>query len=641
MKRLLVILILIFWVHKCFSQWTQYPIPQNLGRSPSTLVYTNSIKADQGIIFGSFADTAAANALPYLRYNVGTAIWSTGDSSLYVLQKSAFGSYWFKVAGAGGGATGQFYNLTGNYLAITPANLGVGFNDPYNVLNFRTNNTTRLTIPIGGIVRSSAAINKYLMMDTSTKEMYYGDGGAGSSYTLQADSLKNWALQFNLLKAHNVNHGYFWPLGDSLLRFYNEAWVIPEVYSGGGYTGYYISAGYGGVHFLLLGVTATTTSFTMTGNVWDGIGTLADYTFSSYDTIPINTLRHIAVGYDSSSIVIFIDGVPCGVKTFAKWRKAASVQDAYWFTGGSTHNNFHGKILRIRHIEEDIPAQLGIYKIPKWNFDGNAANVVLNVDYTEPTEVIDDKSPGFWGRQHPGVRSSYDPSQGGSFSNIENTVNPAVDARQDSTLPQWVRTVFEKPEYNGPATSIPGGAVVYDDFRRTDITPAWVLNPVLDTTEGGSAGRLPYTTRYSTSGIIADNAWFDTGNAANENYATVDCGQTNQDIRVTAEGNNIATNRAIRIEGRWTDHDNRVDLYAYNGTTYLTKYIAGTPTSLGSFATGTFTTLRLVISGSTCDVYEDATIKITGADISGVTSSTKCGFGAVSNYARIESWVVY
>lgn len=183
MKRLLFILILIFWVHKCFSQWTQYPVPQNLGRSPSTLVYTNSIKADQGIIFGSFADTAAANALPYLRYNVGTAIWSTSDSSLYVLQKSAFGSYWFKVAGAGGGATGNFWNLTGNFVPVTPAGLGVGHNDPYNALNFKTNALTRLSIPVDGIVRSAGAANKYLMMDTITKEMYYGDAGTGGSYT--------------------------------------------------------------------------------------------------------------------------------------------------------------------------------------------------------------------------------------------------------------------------------------------------------------------------------------------------------------------------------------------------------------------------------------------------------------------------
>ena len=42
-----------------------------------------------------------------------------------------------------------------------------------------------MVIPAGGIVRSSSAQNKFLMIDTIGKELYYGDGGAGTTPTWQ------------------------------------------------------------------------------------------------------------------------------------------------------------------------------------------------------------------------------------------------------------------------------------------------------------------------------------------------------------------------------------------------------------------------------------------------------------------------
>ena len=157
--------ILFISVQKCFAQ--TYPVPQNLGRTPSTLVSTNSIRADQGIILGSFSDTTAANALPYLKNYTGAIIWSTGDSSLYVRLKTVTSQYWFRIGGAGGGATGSYWNLTGNYIPVTPAGLGIGLNDPFNPLNFKTNNLTRLTIPVAGILPFSASTDSILVRDAS------------------------------------------------------------------------------------------------------------------------------------------------------------------------------------------------------------------------------------------------------------------------------------------------------------------------------------------------------------------------------------------------------------------------------------------------------------------------------------------
>lgn len=245
MKKILI-LILIFGINKCFAQWSQYPIPQNLGRSPSTLVYTNSIKADQGIIFGSFADTAAANALPYLRYNVGTTIWSTSDSSLYTLQKSVYGSYWFKIGGSGGGATGSFWNIGGNLLPVYPTPYArIGTLTPYGgAISFITNSVDRLVIPDGGIVRSSAAVNKYLMMDTSTKEMYYGDGGS-TTYTA-GDGLLLTGSEFKVLTKRSIT------IDNDSLMLVNDSTASPVSYFYGtnvaGRKGWYAQSGITGVN---------------------------------------------------------------------------------------------------------------------------------------------------------------------------------------------------------------------------------------------------------------------------------------------------------------------------------------------------------------------------------------------------------
>jgi hypothetical protein len=179
MKKLFIAILSICFVNAIgYSQG--YPIIQNLG-SDSTLIrigqtYRGAIK---GILMNStFLDTTAAN-LTHAKDYQGAQIFTTNDSVLWVRQKNGSSQFWFKVGGAGGGATGSFWNLTGNYLVNIPLGFGVGTNSDDN-LPFKTNGLTRIILPENGILRSSAAVNKYLMMDTTTKLMYYGDANTAT-----------------------------------------------------------------------------------------------------------------------------------------------------------------------------------------------------------------------------------------------------------------------------------------------------------------------------------------------------------------------------------------------------------------------------------------------------------------------------
>ena len=184
MKRILLLLFSLITT----AAIGQYPINQILS-SDSTMVSvgrnaTGGIRG--GLVNMVFADTTAAN-LSRISYYTGAQIWTTTDSAIWVRFKGT-PSFWVKMAGASGGTTGSFWNITGNYFGGgVPLNYGVGTNS-YDYLPLKTNNITRLLIPPDGILRSSAPANKYLMMDTTTLEMYYGDGGGGSGWSLTGNA---------------------------------------------------------------------------------------------------------------------------------------------------------------------------------------------------------------------------------------------------------------------------------------------------------------------------------------------------------------------------------------------------------------------------------------------------------------------
>jgi len=179
MKKILILLLTVFFG---FVAKAQYPLIQNLG-SDSTLIrigqnYRGAIKG--GLINMTVTDTTAANLIRIRQYP-GAMVYTTNDGFLWLRNPTNTG--WIQIGG-GTAPTGSFWRLTGNYVPITPAGFGIGTDDPFNNLPFKTDGTTRLVIPLGGIERSASAFNKCITFDTITKSMYYTDcGGTGGAYT--------------------------------------------------------------------------------------------------------------------------------------------------------------------------------------------------------------------------------------------------------------------------------------------------------------------------------------------------------------------------------------------------------------------------------------------------------------------------
>src|SRR5574339_449197 len=104
MKRLLYILFLCLVSVFAKAQTptdSAYPVKQALGKTPTTIVETNAMKANDGFINGSFTDTTQANLFGYggkLKYYPGAQIFTTTDTSLWLRNSTA--TKWLRGAGA-------------------------------------------------------------------------------------------------------------------------------------------------------------------------------------------------------------------------------------------------------------------------------------------------------------------------------------------------------------------------------------------------------------------------------------------------------------------------------------------------------------------------------------------------------------
>lgn len=211
MKKILLI-VSLFFCFKSFGQWSNYPVNQNLGNSVSTLVNTNSIKANQGIILGAFADTTVANALPYLSNYIGAMIWSNGDSSLYVRYKGATSAFWFKIGGASAGPTGRSWTVGGNLFPITTPTRDIGTLAPYGgALGLMTNGIVWAIVPDAGFadIGTDTTSNKLMAWNPTTKNWGWanwnrGSGGSGST------SISDLTAAIGPNDIDNANYGQVW-----------------------------------------------------------------------------------------------------------------------------------------------------------------------------------------------------------------------------------------------------------------------------------------------------------------------------------------------------------------------------------------------------------------------------------------------
>lgn len=180
MKKLLILFIAVLLSQVSFGQ---YNIIQNIG-SPSTLV---QVPANGGLkalfVNRPFNDTTEANATN-IKYYAGAQIFTQSDSLIWVRGTGA--TKWIQLVSnsTGGGSDTLVWKLSGNTIGGRVAEPVLGTWDSHPI-NFITEGQQRMIIPSAGITRNGAAVNKYLLLDTITHNLYYGDGGSSGVPTLQ------------------------------------------------------------------------------------------------------------------------------------------------------------------------------------------------------------------------------------------------------------------------------------------------------------------------------------------------------------------------------------------------------------------------------------------------------------------------
>lgn len=450
---------------------------------------------------------------------------------------------------------------------------------------------------------------------------------------------QQYALRFDAVKGHHVNHGPFWLPGELYTSFYWDALVSPTLASG---TGYMISAGYGGAHNLLLGFTCSGGTFAVTGNIWDGASTVS---FNSTGKFALNKWHHIAVQWDLTEITVYVNGVAEAKTAYVDTdRSTPANTDSVFFVGGSDHNMMSMDLAWIRGFEgtlPGVPANLVPFRVNLWPMSAinNSGATIIEpqflADYTYKAGLIADHSAGLNGVRHPGIRAT-----GARLGGFLGSFPAVIMINDEADLPQWVATTIEAPNV-ATAVTVPSGPApkVYDSFSNREYSPFWSDTDGLGSTEGGSAGVAAWSTAAETYGISSGCAYPKTSSTTD--YANVEVGSQTQDIHVTCEGTRVT------LAGRYTDGSNFVYGQVLLSGGVLSwevgKKVAGVFTSISSGNTpaAMATTVRLVINGTALELYTDGVNRVTTTDGS-LPTGTKAGFNLVTEeLAKVSLFEVY
>jgi len=409
----------------------------------------------------------------------------------------------------------------------------------------------------------------------------------------------------------SVDYGGFWPSGVDLGTFFWEFWAMPGQNASATYL---ISDGYGGAHAILFGMGYDTENhYTLLGNVWDGTNST---TFSSDDGPVPYEWGHFAVGWDGEKIVTYYDGVPVGKVAFSGPRRCIGGESGggWLLIGGSTHQNWVGRIAQVRGYENTNPhADVNGYGqslsafAPQTIFEPDGSSLLSS--FMHPAPSIPDLS----GNNHTGkVRST---ACGYQFDCSNDPLPQFV------IDPIWPNNLSLQPSFlANPSPPEPPGARVFDSFTRRNSTYAFGGTGGLGFTAEGTAG--PQVWQYSQSengflpfGILNGRAVMLVNNAAAAWVSTGD-GPANLDIHVdrhpVAWGSGISTGLVFRLQDAmnffvaYTSGDSASDQMLY-----LSSYTNGSSTDLaaGIAMPANWTTLRVVtLETGSISIYADANL---------------------------------
>jgi hypothetical protein len=384
-------------------------------------------------------------------------------------------------------------------------------------------------------------------------------------------------LEFNG-SAQRVNYGKFWLPGEDLGHFFWEFWAMPGERAG---SRYLVSDGYGGAHAILFGFAGPLRSiYVFSGNVFNGT---TSTTFGSDEGPAPNEWGHYAVGWDGDAIVTYFNGVPVGKRVWKGPRRTPGPRGGGGtiFVGGSTHQNFIGRLAQVRAYEGRNPLEGSPAVSPQ--FSAFAPQTIFSCDdpfwkncaivsrFTSPSRSIVDLS----GKNRMGLIQGAPPPQ--------FVIDPTAPTANRSSSPAMpAKNVLTPPP-------VPNRARIFDSFSRQHSTYAFDGKGGLGSTESGTAGarvwqysnpsggRAPYGILNGRAVILSNNthaAWVPTGISS-----------ANINVRVDRRPGRWDSGISTGLVFRWRDAQNFFFAYT-TGTTATTQKLY-----VSFFANGTRRTL--------------------------------------------------
>lgn len=447
-----------------------------------------------------------------------------------------------------------------------------------------------------------------------------------------ADDMGIGSLQFDNTIGHHVNHGQFWVPNTEYGDFFWELWVYPIRPST---AGYWISAGYGGEHELLFGIETGSATGYLSANFYDASGTgLQDFT-NAGEFLPLNEWAHVAMGWDGSHVMQWINGCLSYVKAYSAGRKTTNqASNGGLFIGGSDHSCFDGLIAQVRGYEGSCPNLSDFfperYFRPLDYASATFTNPQFCTSYMSPSGSFTDTSAGF------------DAAGGGVVHHhgVLGAVTVATAANiawMSDNYPVFLQGDIVAPTYAPTPPSTPASAVVFDSFSRKDSTYAFYKDgdSVTGSTEAGSAGVKTWSVQSwpVRGGMLA---YWHNYNTIN----TVDAGISDVDVRVSRI-NNLYCNTGVVV--KYTDTSNYVRVEAAPDSIRIASFVAGvqTNTDFTSLSTN-WTTLKVTAVGTTCTVYRDG-VSVGSATIaaSAATRHGLFGNGSTKQVSRFDDFTIF
>lgn len=436
------------------------------------------------------------------------------------------------------------------------------------------------------------------------------------------------SMFFDASLLQHINCGRFYKSNRSYSHCFWEAWVKPSASLAA--AGYIVADTNGGAHNTLWGMQPSDAGqVVVTANMHDGT-TLT--TFSPTERIPMGYWSHVAIGYDGSHLMTWVNGVLSYVVEYAPaQRKNTGGNDATLFIGGSDHNNFWGNIGWVRGFEgygrcrelsdfspEAFPRTVNHYA-------GGDANIDVPqflMSFLSPDRAFTDYGQ-FEGVSHHGVQEALQstvlsPNGSGSFIGT------------GLSLPSFIAGVIDADSYIPTAPTTPSGAIIFDSFSRVN---RGMVNP---TNKNDGTFTLGAVEVGSVNWTQPDGSADAGGAGVNNGKAFIYYGAGDKVVQTSTQNVDVRVDRLVDVNawaGLIVRYKDANDYYRITGTDtsiVVDKYESGVHTTTSYTPTGGWKTLRVTALGTTLTVYTgtatEGTFTSQGSfTCTNVTGATKAG----------------